>query len=476
MVVLLSVMALLFVVMYDLVYTDDKEFRTDSMNPKISSFEEDTYVVWVEANNSEFFNVYLKKITDGNMLEEPINLTEGTSFYPRPQILASENNVYVLWEDRINGHGDYGDSTYFKKSNDYGQTFDETVVLGSSSINSISYTPIAMEEANGIFYVFMFQWDPQTDEKTIVFRSSQDNGNTFGKPESFFEFDKKWASLFDTVSVNGTIYAVSADEHGYSDESGKISFRKIYPDGKLSDVINLNKTGYFVNYLDVFVPKDDGNDVYVVSMEIDGERKPYSGLVLEEHSLFFTKSSDVGNMFEKPIKLSTNEVKVQSILVNSHDDDINIMWKEEYFDGQNSSYKTWHAKSSNRGDTFDIAIHPLDELRSKYGKVYAYDDNDTLYFIIVSKIQSFYEDGTMYFVKSDDGGLTISKIIDVAGGPLPIVDAPKVSIHENQIQIVSEVVHEKNCILYISSDDGGESFSEPVNLSPNGVLEDCFVK
>ena len=81
-VTLLSVTVLMFGVMYDLTYTDDQEFRTDSMNPRISSVGEHVYVVWTEAKDSEFFDVYFRKITGGNLLDEPINLTQEKSFYP----------------------------------------------------------------------------------------------------------------------------------------------------------------------------------------------------------------------------------------------------------------------------------------------------------------------------------------------------------------------------------------------------------
>ena len=476
-VALFSVTVLLFGVMYDLTYVDDRELRTDSMNPKISLFDKNAYVVWSEANNSEFFDVYLRKITDGNLIGEYVNLTQGKSFYPRPQVLSSENNVYVLWEDRADKHGYDGDTIYFTKSKNHGQTFDETTVLGASSLDSISHTPITMRYVSGILHVFMFQWNPQTDETVIVFRSSHDGGNTFGKPVSFFEFDKKYPALFDVLAVNDTAYAVSGSYHGHSDESGEIHFRKIHPDGNLSDVINLNKTEHFVNSLDILAT-EDGKDVYVVSMELANERKPGTGLVLEKPSLFFTKSHDGGNIFGKPVKVNTDlnsgGVETQSIQASSYDDSVYLMWNEVYFDENDRFHRTLYAKSNDRGETFDIAMHPLDELRSKYGQIHTYGKNGILYFITISKMQSFHEDGTMYFAKSDDGGVTISQVIDVTGGTLSFADAPKVSMHENNIQIIADVMHDKNCILYISSNDAGNSFSEPLNLSPNGSLEDCF--
>ena len=477
-VALFSVTTLLFGVMYDLTYIDDKELRTDSMNPKISSFEQNTYVVWQEAKDSEFFDVYLKKINDGNLIDEHVDLTQGDSFYPRPQVLASENNVYVLWEDRTDKHGYDGDTIYFKKSSNYGQTFDETIVLGASSLDSISHTPIAMMNVNGILYVFMFEWNPHTNETIIVFISSYDDGNTFGKPVSFFGFDKKDPILFDVLAANDTAYAVSASSHGNSDESGEVHFRKIYPDSSLSDVINLNKTGRFVNSLDILTTEDD-KCVYVISIELTDERNLDTGLVLKKPSLFFTKSHDDGNTFDKPAKVNidlNSWIETQSIQTSSYDDNVYLMWNELYYDGNDRFHRTFYAKSNDRGETFDVAIHPLDELRSKYGKMQSYEKNDELYFITISKTQSFREAGILYFAKSNDGGVTIPQVIDVAGDTLSFFDMPKISISENYIHVVSDVMPDKNCIMYISSNDLGESFSEPLNLSPNGSLEDCITE
>ncbi|MCH9657649.1 glycoside hydrolase [archaeon] len=458
---------------------DSNTYRNESMNPEISSFEEDTYVVWSESIRSEFFDVYFTKITNNDSTGKPSNITQGTSFYPRAQVLASENNVYVIWEDRTDKHGHDGDSIYFKKSNNHGETFDEISVLGTSSLDNVSYTPITLIESGGILYVFMLQWNPQTDETVIVFRSSHDDGDTFGKPVTFFEFDKKSASLFDLLTVDDTVYAVSASHHGHSDESGEVHFRKIHSEGNLGDVINLNKTGHFVNSLDILAT-ENGKNVYVVSIELTDERNPDTGIVLKKSSLFFTKSHDGGNTFDKSVKVNTDSnsggVETQSIQASSYDEDINLMWNEVYFDENDRFHRTFYAKSNDRGETFDVAVHPLDELRSKYGKIQTYGNDDMVYFVIISKTESFREGGTMYFAKSGDGGMTISQVVDVTGDTLSFFDIPKVSTNENHVHIIADIPPNRNCILYVSSNDAGDSFSKPVNLSPDGSWNDCFTE
>ena len=285
-------------------------YRNESMNPEISSFGENTYVVWSESINSEFFDVYFAKITNNTITKEPLNLTRGESFYPAPEILASGNNdVYVLWRDRTSPHGD--ETAFFKKSND--------------------------------------------------------GGNTFGEP------------------------------------------KKINTD------------------------------------------------------------------------LESNGVESQGIQIISYDDSVYIMWEEDYTDGYGNIHrKTWFAKSNDYGDTFDVvSVHPLDDLRSKYGHVYAYEEDNTLYFVVTSETTHFNEDVTIFFVNShntNSNNLETFDIVDVIGKSLPTFDVPKISINDNNIQIIGDVLRGENCILYVSSSDGGETFSESVNLSPNGTLKDCFAK
>lgn len=98
-----------------------------SSDPIIAASGSDAYVVWLESTHPQFGDVYFVKITDGKTVEEPINITKGMSFYPRPQIHVAENNVYLLWEDRISEKGD--DQIFFAKSNDYGKTFSEPKTL-----------------------------------------------------------------------------------------------------------------------------------------------------------------------------------------------------------------------------------------------------------------------------------------------------------------------------------------------------------
>src|SRR3989338_4962481 len=123
-------------------YHDDQTSR-GSNDPRITSSGNDVYVVWIESNNPEFGDVYFAKITDGKTVEEPINITKGTTLYPTPQIHVSENNVYLLWEDRTkNGN----EQIFFAKSNDYGKSFSKPQTLPAN--NQSIYRPLSINQVN----------------------------------------------------------------------------------------------------------------------------------------------------------------------------------------------------------------------------------------------------------------------------------------------------------------------------------------
>ncbi|MGI0010183.1 MAG: sialidase family protein, partial [Nitrosopumilaceae archaeon] len=228
-IVTLSIIILSSNVMTIEAYHNDKTSRGSS-EPEIATFGTNAYVVWEESMDPQFSDVYFRKIVDNSSsFDEAINLTLGTSFYPDPSILASKNNVYVLWEDRIDPDGK--ESVYFKKSNDDGKTFDNTITLDPTTNDSI-YRPITMLESNGILYVFVSHWNPQTQRNNLSFITSDDNGNAFSDPVILFE-SEQWEQSAHIIVKDDVIYAVADDANNY-DEAGDLNFRKIYSDKSTS--------------------------------------------------------------------------------------------------------------------------------------------------------------------------------------------------------------------------------------------------
>ena len=432
-------------------------------NPKIISSDSNVYVVWEESTNPQYFDLYFRKSTDnGNTFDKVIDLTQGKSFYPRPQIFASKNNVYIIWEDR--GSPDGKPNVYFRKSNDGGNIFDKTVLLSLADTFGSIYGPISMLESNGILYVFMSRWNPQTGRKKIIYRASHDMGNTFDGAITLFEFDK-WYSYFDAVAENGVIYAVADGDSRY-EKPGKILYRKINPDQRLGEIIQLNNPDSSIFGPQISV---SGENVYVIWREI----------INGKHSLSFTKSKNNGNSFDKPVRLNIDPKSLDvrwsvGSQISSHGNSVYVSWLEEYLEDNKQVFHEWFAKSKDSGSTFRITPHPLDAEFSSYDRIRMVEENDILYFMASGVKNPPFNDRTLYFTKSEDSGSTFAKTKELTGNTLAAFESPQIVVEKNNVHIAGNGKYNTHCILYIGSNDYGNAFGNILNLSPNGNPKDCF--
>jgi len=91
-------------------------------------------------------------------------------------VAASGNNEYIVWWDATTGNWEVS----FAKSSDGGKTFGDTInISNSSDARSIGARMAA--EGNNV-YVAWVDIDKSTGQKQVMFRASNDNGQTFGKP------------------------------------------------------------------------------------------------------------------------------------------------------------------------------------------------------------------------------------------------------------------------------------------------------
>lgn len=281
----------------------DNNISNSSSDPKITVSGNDVYVVWLESNNSQFGDVYFAKITDGKTVEEPVNVTQGSSFYPRPQIYVEDDNVYLMWEDRADGDGD--DQIFFAKSNDGGKSFSKPTIIpeGNPSI----YRPFAIHQVNDIVYIFGSNWNRDTQQNNIIFVTSNDFGTTFSEPIILFNHEQSDQEIQVQVH-DGIIYVLSDDRNDF-DEKGSIYLRKILPDGTLTDLVNVNGGKTTVTYPQFAV---SGENVYVSWRDRVFEKDNYG--ITERWYQVFAKSNDGGKSFDEPLTLDSDPKSVDTVL------------------------------------------------------------------------------------------------------------------------------------------------------------------
>lgn len=460
--IIFAFLFLIGLVGYAHAYHDDIATRgTD--DPKIALYDNSVYVVWKEGTGPDYWDVFFTKSTDeGKTFEEPRNLTNRAAFYPDPEIIASKNNVYILWEDRINPD-DGIETTYFTKSNDGGETFSEIISLDPfQQGKDLKFFPISMITANDSLYVFVELWDKQKpQQKNLAFISSDDFGNTFSEPTIVFD-SEQWGDLADIVSdENGSIYVLGDDPKNY-DEKGDLNFRKIFSDGRLGNVTSVNNKSTAVTNAQLSV---SGDNVYVVWRAWENQR----------WFPMFAKSNDGGETFEEYVNIKPNTDSVDTAWTDgrhvfSHGDSVYVIWPEEYWDGKTQTFSSWIAKSDDEGSNFEIIPAPLNDKLVMSSKLWAWQNKGEILIMAPTLKNHPYEEPALYVTKSTDG-VSFSDPIDFLEDTPPSFRSPDFAVNDNGLQIVAKGDSSEHCILYLKEQDGKTTMQ---NLSSFGDDSKCL--
>jgi hypothetical protein len=102
----------------------------------------------------------------------PINLSNNTGFSANPQIAASGNNVYVIWQDNTPGNN----GIFVAVSNNNGVSFGTPIPLNINPGNSVN-PQIAVSGSN----VFV-TWQDTTSGNNDIFVKSNNQPFGFGTP------------------------------------------------------------------------------------------------------------------------------------------------------------------------------------------------------------------------------------------------------------------------------------------------------
>jgi hypothetical protein len=90
-------------------------------------------------------------------------------------VSSSGNNEYVVWWDNTTRNWE----VLFTKSSDNGKTFGDTINISNSSDTRSIGARMAAEGNN--VYIAWVDIDKSTGQKQVMFRASNDNGQTFEK-------------------------------------------------------------------------------------------------------------------------------------------------------------------------------------------------------------------------------------------------------------------------------------------------------
>ncbi len=142
------------------------------------------YVTWWDNKTGNNEVLFARSTDNGKTFDKPINLSNATGASADSQIAASENNVFVTWWDNKTGSWE----VFSRPSTDNGKTFGDSIMLksvGTSPLKKLDGpTPetifldtLVAASGNNEYALW---WDNKTGNSEILFAKSTDNGKTFG--------------------------------------------------------------------------------------------------------------------------------------------------------------------------------------------------------------------------------------------------------------------------------------------------------
>ena len=263
---------------------------TDSVYGQIAASNNKVYLLWQDSMPSSYTNydIFIKKSVDnGTTFGSPVNLSNNPGFSEHPQIAAYDDNVYAVWADDSSGNKE----VLFIRSEDNGTTFGNIKNLSNNTSDSFNQE-IAVFGDN-VYVVWLDQ--SEGDNAKIFLKASDDGGATFGRTVNIssnanHETFPKVAAYKDSVYIAWNMADTQQDRR---DNEGLFFVRSLDRGTTFDNMTKLN-------------PENDSGEaqvaafddaVYVVSGGLDS---------LNVNSPVLMKSADGGKSFSEPLTIDQN--------------------------------------------------------------------------------------------------------------------------------------------------------------------------
>jgi hypothetical protein len=140
----------------DVLLEEDPDGNSMSLEPKITGYGQDLFVVWYDSLNGAYDILVGSSSDAGGSFRPPVRVDSddpaGSAYSARPQIAVGETglDVWVVWEDSRDGAADI----YFARSDNGGTTFkeDERLDEGDENGENDSFEPQLCADGSGNVY------------------------------------------------------------------------------------------------------------------------------------------------------------------------------------------------------------------------------------------------------------------------------------------------------------------------------------
>jgi hypothetical protein len=199
------------------------------------------------------------------------------------------------------------------------------------------------------------------------------------------------------------------------------------------------------------------NNIYVVWQ--DGSTQNFN--------ILFTKSFDNGTTFSDPTQLNGNAGSIHSPYVAAFGNNVYVVWIDTLSDGSDDVIFT---RSSDNGETFGDPIR-LNSNSSEFDNPLIGASGSNVYVVWNQQLTTL-RNGNILFTKSSDNGETFSKPLVVNADDQRSFRTDIATSGSNVYVIWDiETPTGDSDILFTKSSDNGETFSDPVRLNVDSIIE-----
>ncbi|MDQ4074111.1 MAG: hypothetical protein M3162_07390 [Thermoproteota archaeon] len=246
--------------------------KNDSVYGQISySNDSHLYLTWQDSAVSKLvfddplsrnYEIYFKQIDFDNLNKTShIDISNNTGFSEHPQIHSTNENVYIAWVDDSGGNK----QVLFRATNNDGESFHDTLELSPNDYNASNVELSASE--NNVYVVWQ---QKNADQSNIMLATSHDHGKTFDTAKAIYNFSSNSYpkifsddnNVFISWNIDDPITKTYSLNSGNNDNPGMFFIKSSDYGNTFTPPIKLN-TGNTFGYGESQIT-NAGNYTYVV--------------------------------------------------------------------------------------------------------------------------------------------------------------------------------------------------------------------
>ena len=317
---------------------------------------------------------------------------------------------------------------------------------------------IAGGAASILAFLFYYQYPPNQLQYNIVSESSDNNSLPVVFENATNLTNNPLDSVYGQVAAwNNNVYVLWQDSMPSGNRNYDIFIKNSVDNGNtFGSPVNLSNNSGFSEHPQIAAYN---NNVYAIwTDDTSGNRE-----------VLFTRSEDNGSSFFGTIKnLSNSTSDSFNHEIAVFGDNVYVIWLDQ---DEGDKAKILLKASDDGGVTFGRTVNISSNANDEtFPKVAAYKDSVYIAWNMADGELDKSGNEGLFFVSSLDGGSTFDNMTKL--NPEKDSGEAQVAAFNDAVYVVSGGLHSVNVDgpIFMKSNDGGKSFSEPVTLDQNGTF------